>query len=87
MTNVFGAESPAADVMMLHVKISELTLADDFLPMRLESSPVTKRKAMIDRGYRCAAGGMLSTQAWPPNSSTTIPGASRTGAMLELRKA
>ncbi|WP_425354589.1 IS3 family transposase [Jiella sonneratiae] len=53
--DVFGpassAAAPAVDVMTLHAKIGELTLANDFLESALDRGGVAERKAMIDRSH------------------------------------
>jgi putative transposase len=54
--DVFGAEpalvEPAVDVTVLHAKIGELTLANDFFGRcAREGRSVAERKAMIDRGH------------------------------------
>ncbi|MEG3174579.1 IS3 family transposase [Sphingomonas sp. ZB1N12] len=54
--DVFGAEpaaaEPTVDVTVLHAKIGELTLANDFLGRcAREGRSVAERKAMIDRGH------------------------------------
>ncbi|WP_242098411.1 IS3 family transposase [Sphingomonas sp. CROZ-RG-20F-R02-07] len=53
--DVFGAEpapaEPAIDVTVLHAKIGELTLANDFLAGALGKAGVAERKAMIDRDH------------------------------------
>ncbi|WP_407818161.1 IS3 family transposase [Sphingomonas aurantiaca] len=54
--DVFGADptvaEPAVDVTVLHAKIGELTLANDFLfRCARQGRSVAERKAMIDRGH------------------------------------
>ena len=54
--DVFGVEQaptePAVDVTVLHAKIGELTLANDFLSgAAREGRTVAERKAMIDRSH------------------------------------
>jgi transposase-like protein len=46
---------PAVDVKVLHAKIGELTLENDFLAGALGSGPA-ERKAMIDRGHNLSLG-------------------------------
>ena len=43
--------APAVDVKMLHAKIGELTLENDFLVRCAQQSRPAERKAMIDRGH------------------------------------
>ena len=56
--DVFGAEpaaaEPAVDVTVLHAKIGELTLANDFWPGR-SGRPVCCRAQSDDRPRSCAA--------------------------------
>ena len=58
--DVFGAEpaaaEPAIDVTVLHAKIGELTLANDFGPVR-SARPVCCRAQSDGRPWSCAAAG------------------------------
>lgn len=64
--DVFGADhaaaEPAVDVTMLHAKIGELTLANDFWPVR-SGRPVYCRAQSDDRPWSCAAAGCSGAAA------------------------
>lgn len=63
---MFGSEQsavePAVDVTVLHAKIGELTLANDFYPVR-SGRPVCYRAQSDDRPRSCAAAGRLAVPA------------------------
>ncbi|MGC2810761.1 MAG: IS3 family transposase [Bradyrhizobium sp.] len=48
--------APAVDLKVLHAKIGELTLENDFLGRCAQQSGAVERKAMIDRGYNLSLG-------------------------------
>jgi len=75
--DVFGAE-PAVDVTVLHAKIGELTLANDFWPGR-SGRPVCCRAQSNDRPRSCAAAECPGAAARDQPRQHLLPAAAGVG--------
>ena len=90
--DVFGTDpspvEPAVDVTVLHAKIGELTLANDFWPVR-SGRPVCCRAQNDDRPKACAAAGRPSAAARDQPRQHLLPAAAgvgqRSGALSNQR--